>query len=375
MERCKENGEMNWLMLTVWGTSFMRYISHEYGCTLDSGFVLVADDQRQARRFITEYKRALNNGIQIMKWNTRCVRPENYHCAFLLLQKEMKEEEIVRFLMQQDFLPIVVVGGILPDFLKTDFYIFKIKNKDIEGLEDERNRLIYSELRQYIIENVEEVCTILQRVETSTAMLEYDGPQEMRGLFRIMVGISSVFGSYIRKTRTEAEVSAFSIKYLHESKVRIFQFSDFSSGENLRETFSQLLWKYVEENERVKISDISMVDGETCQALRESSVILYDLEYYYLPPELFRDICQPLLETISIPEVKKQLKTEGILYCNSMDYTVKKQIINVFGNIERPRLLWICKEELLLPDNLFLEEVLRSPAQTEEDITCLIQRT
>ena len=83
MERCKENGEMNWLMLTVWGTSFMRYISHEYGCTLDSGFVLVADDQRQARRFITEYKRALNNGIQIMKWNTRCVRPENYHLSLI----------------------------------------------------------------------------------------------------------------------------------------------------------------------------------------------------------------------------------------------------------------------------------------------------
>lgn len=83
---------------------------------------------------------------------------------------------------------------------------------------------------------------------------------------------------------------------------------------------------------------------------------MYNDHYYFLPPHLFMEICEPLLQTASEPEVKRNLKEVGILHCNSADYSVKKDIVNVFGAKERIRMFWLCKEMLEFPDNLRLED-------------------
>lgn len=370
----RKNGEVNWTALTIWGTSFLRFVLKDKGYTLDSGFVFVMDSQRVARQFINEYNAKFKNGEFIKRWSSRSQCPANYCCGIMAYQKDMKEEAVHSFLTEQDFLPILVVsGGILPDFLKIDFNIFRIGEDEVLDLKDKNTQILLGGFQEYIIENVDEVCAVIERVESSKAIIEFDGPDEMFNLFINLVAVLSVYTTYFRKSKTEIEVEEISRKFLQESKHRIFQMLEFSSGENLVETFSQLLWRYAEENEWLKIADISMVDGDTYLALRKNRAILYDYNYYYLPPELFRDICQPLLETTSIPEVKRQLKSEGILYSNSLDYTVKKQVITAFGTVERPRFLWICKEELLLPDNLYLEEVFGNSVQTKEDVSCLTQ--
>lgn len=373
MGRGKGNGEVNWTILTIWGTSFLRFILKDKGYPLDSGFVLVTDSKRVAHQFITECNTKFKNSESIDRWNSRSKCPANYCCGLMAFQKDMKEEAVQIFLTEQDFLPVLVLSsGILPDFLKMDFNIFRIREDEMLDLKDKNLKILLDGFKDYIIKNVDEVCAVIERVETSKAVIEFDGPDEMLNLFKNLVAVISVYAAYLRKSKTEVEVAEISDKFIQESKRRILHIADFSSGENLRETFSQLLWRYAEENEGLTITDISTVDGETCQALRANRAILYDFDYYYLTPELFRKICQPLLDTTSIPEVKRQLKADGILSCNSIDYTVKKQIITVFGNIERPRFIWIRKKELLLPDNLFLEEVFGNP-QTKEDIACLTQ--
>lgn len=374
MGGCRKNGEIDWAVLTIYGTSFLRFILKEKNYNLDSGLVLVMDNQRLVRQFVNDYNVKFKNGVSINRWNIRSKCPANHCCGFMAFQKEMKEETIQTFLAEQNFMPILVVsGGILPDFLRMDFNIFRIREDEMLDLKDKNSQILLGGFQDYIIKNVDEVCAVIERVETTKAVIEFDGQEEMFNLFRNLAAVISVYATYLRRSKTEVEVAEISDKLIQESKRRIFQIVDFSSGENLREAFSQLLWRYAGEKEGLTIADVSMVNGETCQALRENRAILYDSGYYYLPPELFRDICKPLLETTSIPEVKRQLKAEGILYCNSMDYTVKKQIVTVFGNIERLRFLWICKEELLLPDNLYLEEVFGNSVQTKEDVPCLTQ--
>ena len=69
------------------------------------------------------------------------------------------------------------------------------------------------------------------------------------------------------------------------------------------------------------------------------------------------EICKPLLATMSETELKKRLKSEGIIKCDSADYTSKKTICSEYDQKERIRLLWVYKEKILSPDNLQLEDV------------------
>lgn len=84
-----KTGEIEWLPLTIYGASFLRFIFEEYNCGLGEGIVMMADDEKQARQFIEEYcKRTTDNGCKISKWNQRSEHLENYCCGFLNMQKK-----------------------------------------------------------------------------------------------------------------------------------------------------------------------------------------------------------------------------------------------------------------------------------------------
>ena len=133
--------------------------------------------------------------------------------------------------------------------------------------------------------------------------------------------------------------------------------SEFASGMELLEILSSLVWGNLYDNEDIFVADIEKINIAIYDALRENSAVLFDEKFYYFPPKLLINICQPLLETASEPELKRRLRDEGIIYCNSADYTVKKEIVNVYGAKERPRFILVKKEALLSLDNLMLEDV------------------
>ena len=51
------------------------------------------------------------------------------------------------------------------------------------------------------------------------------------------------------------------------------------------------------------------------------------------------------------------MKEEGLMSCNSVDFTVKKQFTTVSGITERLRVLRIDKEKLMSEENLLLEDI------------------
>ena len=176
-------------------------------------------------------------------------------------------------------------------------------------------------------------------------------------IFSVLAGIGAIYAAYLRKKYPERYVVDFLVKYIDETKKRLQDISEFASGMELLEILSSLVWGNLYDNEDIFVADIEKINIAIYDALRENSAVLFDEKFYYFPPKLLINICQPLLETASEPELKRRLRDEGIIYCNSADYTVKKEIVNVYGAKERPRFILVKKEALLSLDNLMLEDV------------------
>lgn len=67
-----------------------------------------------------------------------------------------------------------------------------------------------------------------------------------------------------------------------------------------------------------------------------------------------------MLSTESFIDIKQQLQAEGVIECNgttSMNYTVKKVFINVYGECHRDRFIKIKRCFLMAQEGLTLEEM------------------
>lgn len=185
---------------------------------------------------------------------------------------------------------------------------------------------------------------------------EYEDAEELRNLFNFFMGVGTVYSTYIRKNLSEREAFNFLEWYKQETRKRLRQISDFASGEELQEIIASLVWSYITAAKSVILVEVNKIDRKAYKVPKENYVIVYDDRFYYFPPELLMKICEPLLQTVSEPELKKRLKGDGIIYCNSADYTVKKALVNIYGVQVRQRFLWVNKEYLFSLDNLRLED-------------------
>lgn len=185
---------------------------------------------------------------------------------------------------------------------------------------------------------------------------EYEDAEELRNLFNFFMGVGTVYSTYIRKNLSEREAFNFLEWYKQETRKRLRQISDFASGEELQEIIASLVWSYITAAKSVILVEVNKIDRKAYKVPKENYVIVYDDRFYYFPPELLMKMCEPLLQTVSEPELKKRLKGDGIIYCNSADYRVKKALVNIYGVQVRQRFLWVNKEYLFSLDNLRLED-------------------
>lgn len=357
MDKYSKNGQVKWLPLTLYGSSFLRFILEHHGYVLDEGIVLVADDEMQARQIVSVYIQNFKNGRDVQGWKRRRQHLENYQCAFLKLERRHTEPEVLDFLDEKDFLPVVICGGILPEYLRSAHYVFRVGKEDLAAIRSPQFVEDIGCFQDYILGHIPEVCNNVGELESSIAFEEYEGGEELKGIFSVFIGAARIYAMYLRQTDSERGSVDFLKKYVAELKWRLAQMTEFASGSEIPEMLSELVWDYLETHPEIPIVDEDYIDGRGWKHIEMRKAIVFNEKFYLFPPQLFMEICEPLLQNMSEPELKKVLKAEGILYCNTADYTVKKTLTNVFGAKERVRFLWIGKEFLLSSDNLYLEDV------------------
>ena len=364
MERYCRDGKMSWAMIMIYGASFLRFVLSDFGYALDEGIVLVVDSEAQSRRFIKKYCEATNgNGCQTLTWNGRSKVQNNYGVMFMQLKRTHKEDAVEEFLAQETFLPVIIAGGVLPDYLRTDRYILRLTKEDMEAVSGAEFAEEIKKFRNFLTLKVTDVCKVLERVKRSLFAEDYNG--DKLDFFTTCLAIGMVYAEYLRETEPERKITDFLSDYVIETRERIRLMSEFASGEELVERLSGLVWGYFEENPEVVLADREAVDGTAYQDLKADSAVLFDEAYYYFPVNLLTRICEPLLQTCSMPQLKRQLREESIIHCNSADYTVKKEVVLVYGVKETQRFIWVYKDKLLSPDNLRLEDVFANDENDE----------
>ena len=367
MGRYQESRKIEWIPLTLYGMSFLRFVFRKQGYELDEGLVFVADNEVQARQIIMKYTQNVKNGCPVSGWKKRKEYPENYECGLLCLNKNHTEQEIIEYLSENDFLPIVVCGGFLPEYLRATRYIFRMKADDMTAIRSSEFSADIIKFQDYIISHIPEVCKCIAELDNSIAMESYAGEEELKDIFAVFAGIAYVYALYLRQSSSERQVKEFIEGYITELQLRLKQIEEFSTGNDIPKMLTDLIWEYLGGHQNVKVINANHLDGKNWRAVQNQTAILYDSKFYYFPPKLFMKICSLLLQSMSEPELKRRLKSEGIIYCNSADYTVKKNLVNVYGVKERIRFLWVRKEELLSADNLYLENVYADDEEREEE--------
>ena len=194
MERHFKEIEVNWTLLSIYTGSFLRYIMKDFNSYLNTGIVIVVDNEIQAENFISDYCMKTLNGCKVTSWKKRKNYPENFCCVFLLQSKSTTEAEVIEFLQEKDFLPVLVSGGVLPEYLRSRKHIFRLQKPELEIEFCDRKKF-----QEYLVQNVVEICEILENLQKSIACTEYSGSIEMKTSFRFFAAIGYIYSKFLKK--------------------------------------------------------------------------------------------------------------------------------------------------------------------------------
>lgn len=345
MERCHEKGGLNWLSCSLFVISFLRVILQEYGIGVDIGFILIADDIYQQRLFREAYcKGSCGNGIKTEVKSYKKFPGHNF-CVGIATLDSATIDQVNRFLGATEFFPVLVTANVLPSELREGYYLFKIKDRDITYMSDKNFATHVSELKAFLINNIEQVCSVLEQIDTAADM-DYCRKVKHKELLKMFVAVSEVYRLYNRTEYSEHYEEMFRKVYIQESLRRIHKINEFAEGIDVSESVTEALFKSVDDGYLKIACYVDDVEADAYQQFGIGTALIYDEEYYYFSEAGLRVICTPLLERMSWLELKKMMANKDIIEREDSGFTVKKTIY-VEGESKRPRVITVKKTSII----------------------------
>lgn len=342
MAKFFEESEIKSIPVQVFMLSFIREIMKDMGRQLEEGIILIADDFMMAKHFMKTYVAKAGNG-KIIERKMQIM--ENFEVGLKLITQGMKEEQAEEFLGKEGFLPVLVTGGVLPSYLRIQHNFLRIREMDVKVLDDAEFQLKLKTLKEYIIENTKD---FQQNFKNRSV--------EGTSMNQVLEVVEMVLLEYLKKVHKLNDNESVNIcDELEKFMQRVLQTSEdiVHASKEVREELQSQIGKYVLENQDLRMFDLN--EEMSCQLCREST-IWYDDEYYYMTDRMLREVCEGVLEMVSVNELKSILKAEAILICDaSGDYSVKITVKSV-GNRQKIRALKLQKLYLLV-DGLYLEDI------------------
>lgn len=364
MGKSDQTYKMNiWPVEMLTGTSFLRFLLQEYGHDLDSGIILIAENDRRAWQIERAFIENLD-ARSIPRLRQKIEKPLNYQMGLHVYKRSDRIETIIDFLHQKDFLPVLIVGGIVPDGLSENAYVMKFDATDTEIKNISRS---YAGFRKYVLDNVEYVLEQLKNLKFKDIMNLYDIDREFECFLRTSTAVGKIWKCYMReifdkhKDIKETEVdykSALVFKIFVDSAFHAIELMEaYDSSYDVPESVRDCLIRYMKEHGYKVIRDISEATDKT----DFDKVILYDDDFYYIKNRLFTDICSPLLETISTVQLKKYMQEAGILKCDNTakgTYSPKVSLPSLSdgSSTVRHRFIKMLKDPLKTDEGLSLED-------------------
>lgn len=340
MEKFFEKSEIKSIPVQLFIMSFIRVVMEDVGRSMDEGIILIADDMPMAKHFVKTYIAKARNAKVIGR---KMPKMENYQLGFKLVSTGMKEEQAEEFLGREDFLPVLITGGVLPSYLRTTHNFFRIQEQDIRVLDNMNFQFKIQGLKKYIIDNINILENIYSTEKAFDRAIEY---------------VENLLFWYLKTEYELSDIESTEIaKEMETYGEKLMNISDdiLHANREVREEIQIQMKNFVLKNQNLQMLDIN---AEIDQIRSKDTVIWFDDEYYYLTDAMFRKACEKVLEVVSVNELKAILREEGILYCDaSGDYSIKI-IVKTQNGKQRPRVLKLRKLYLTV-DGECLEDIYR----------------
>lgn len=347
-----EIDEKEWIFYVIAAVGFCNFILHSLYLSPEFGFVLVVDDDSQIRvleRILVEKMEAK----RVKHWNSRTDLPKNYELGVHTYQKYDKEEDILDFLETDIFFPIVIVSGVVPEFLFLRSYIFRC-NANEKILKDFHS--LYCRMKNCIKDNIEPMVYELSNINSSKNMANFEVEEKNMQCFRALLASGKIWGILFREENNEKATEEWMSRFCEYAVSALEAMDDLCGLCNIAEVVRQQVLQYVLNNP-VEMCERVHYEGDCA-----GDMILVDEDFYYFPESLFKKICAAFEKSVSFLQIKNELYEEKILICNrckNSNFTVKVGFYDKENEkFVRKRFLKFKKAELYADDGLSLEDVI-----------------
>lgn len=357
-----ESGEI-FLMINI--LAEINPFLKEEGLSHSGGIIVFTETSAAKNQFLSQMKAA--GGVEVKTTKSRSDDDIPNNCFAIYTYKRYdKDVDVLAFLDQEEFFPIVLIYSVIPDVLqmRENIWVFK-------ALKDEVMAQVLKELqafKRYIRENPLIFQREMRLIRSSNVLQD---TQRGNSLILGLIAAAQAYAIFYRERHDENE-TALKVNTLRNVINDFAEISESYIGKfDILPSVKWAVERYVENTEDLRIGNIYEVERELLEAVQNDNAILYDSEWYYIPQTVFKDICKKNLELVSDIVIKEELYKAGMLSCNELqktNFTVKKIFFTSYGECLRKRFLKISKEFFITEDTLALEELGRRQEECTLDV-------
>lgn len=347
MHNERVNGE--WLLQFLLGTAFCGFPIRLLNYRNSGGIILVAEDKEEVEKIFDFLSKSSFSVVSTTE-KERKISANNFEFVIKKFNRYEKMQKIIAFMESENFLPVLLVVGILPEELGEYDMVFRWNNFEYNFEKLQKNEKI---LYDFCVKNTDYLIRRIKQFRSSKCMMKLRRMGKNKDSIIWAAVIGEVWKEIFRKDdMSEEEAEHWFYRYLN-SAIHALEESDrfrgcFDSDLAVRTCVLQAIQQ-----------------GEVVvHGIRENqnlgNEIMYSEDYYFIPEQLLKRICSPLLETASFVQIKRELSNSGMIESNNVDgnYTVKVNCYNPeTKSNERFRFIKISKKNLMTDEGLKLEDL------------------
>ena len=258
-------------------------------------------------------------------------------------QPYYKEERMRAFLACRNYLPVLVVGGIIPMQLYSFPNIVYVDTQKIIFHSTQEREKMYDNFINYTHTHTPDMMEILKNFTE-----RYLRNDEESHLETALLNMANLFYTYVGDCCCEYDTrkSDFILtKYRIRTMCRTM--ADLEGGEAVLDLVRRALDTFITRHAEIQGGTLDRIEGKLREAVVKKQAILFDDDFYYIPDGILREAIAEQKLGISLPAIKHALQLEGVLVCDGTknNFTVKKEIVTSYGEVHRDRFLKIKREK------------------------------
>lgn len=265
--------------------SHIRVLMEDAGASISGGIVLYIPNSNTVESVIHDLNQC--GGIIGKIRGSQLPSTFNHKAVVIRCQGNYKPESVFEFLACTEYLPVYLVSGILPDWLR-DYANIILVDDEL----DTDSELRLDSLKGFMEFSNSHGDFIIELLNSIKRSEKFEIFEESR-LYQAFYCVGVLYNHYLHVVGKALQLPSNYFDELDNTIRDAIEFDDFDL-EVVSAVYKALL-QYLDVETDILIGDIDNIQGELIKAVADENAILYDDKFYYTPDALF---CQAMEEEL-----------------------------------------------------------------------------